>query len=213
MSCRGQWLRLQIVLSSQRYISHTVVSVSSSTHTIPSTTTPSNSTSVKMMSSNNTTGTTGHSTTGTGHPSTGHSTTGIGHSAGTTGHTGTGIGHSGTTGHTGTGHSTTGHSMTGNSSEPSKMSGQMHAAKGGVKETVGKTFGATNMKFEGAQERAAGHAEKEAAKTGSYAQGTAERAAGKKDQFVGGMTGDYSQQRAGDVRHKQGEFQQDMNRY
>jgi uncharacterized protein YjbJ (UPF0337 family) len=63
---------------------------------------------------------------------------------------------------------------------------------------VGKTFGATNMKHEGAQERAAGHAEKEAAKNGGYTEGTAERAAGKKDQVVGSATGDYSQQRAGE---------------
>ncbi|KAH6904880.1 hypothetical protein BKA70DRAFT_1226098 [Coprinopsis sp. MPI-PUGE-AT-0042] len=103
--------------------------------------------------------------------------------------------------------------MSNNSSNPSKASGQMHAAKGSVKETLGATFGATHMKHEGAQEHRAGVAEKDAAKAQNYAEGTGDRMTGKKDQVVGSLTGDRSQQHAGDMRHKKGEIQQDMNKF
>ena len=63
---------------------------------------------------------------------------------------------------------------------------------------LGNTFGATHMKHEGAQERAAGNAEKTAAKTQGYAEGTSDRMTGKKDQVVGSLTGDRSQQHAGE---------------
>jgi uncharacterized protein YjbJ (UPF0337 family) len=62
---------------------------------------------------------------------------------------------------------------------------------------VGAAVGATHMKHSGAQERRAGEAEKDAAKAQNYAEGTGDRMTGKKDQVVGSLTGDRSQQHAG----------------
>lgn len=101
------------------------------------------------------------------------------------------------------------------SSNPSKISGQFHEAKGSAKETLGNTFNASNMAQEGKfshsvthkprmtfvvsgrAEHAAGEAEYNAARGKGYAQGTADRVTGKKDEVVGSLTNDRSQQHAG----------------
>jgi uncharacterized protein YjbJ (UPF0337 family) len=80
----------------------------------------------------------------------------------------------------------------------SKVSAKFHQTKGSLKESLGRTFRAPGMQQRGAQERAEGHAEYQAA-TGrsSYGQGTKERIAGKKDQVLGSLTGDRAQQTKG----------------
>lgn len=61
---------------------------------------------------------------------------------------------------------------------PSKVSGNMTAAGGSVKETVGKAIGNESMQCQGAGQKAQGNAEVEAAKAKGYAQGTGEKMAG-----------------------------------
>lgn len=55
------------------------------------------------------------------------------------------------------------------------------------------------MKQSGREEHAAGQREVEAAKAKNVAEGVTDRAAGKKDSVVGGLTGDRSQQVAGEL--------------
>jgi len=95
---------------------------------------------------------------------------------------------------------------------PSKTSGQIHSAKGSMKESVGRTIGAVGLQRSGAQEHAAGQAEIHGGKASGYAQGTAERAQGKKDQVVGALTGDQSQRAAGDYHVNKGDARQTYNR-
>jgi len=98
-------------------------------------------------------------------------------------------------------------------SQPSKASGKFHETKGDLKETLGRTFGKPGMQQSGAQERAAGQAEYQAASgQGSYAQGTKDRLGGKKDQVLGSLTADRSQQTQGNERYAQGAAQQNWNR-
>ena len=56
------------------------------------------------------------------------------------------------------------------------------------------------MQQSGAQERAEGHAEYQAATgQGTYGQGTKDRFIGKKDQVLGNVTGNRAQQTQGDL--------------
>jgi uncharacterized protein YjbJ (UPF0337 family) len=79
----------------------------------------------------------------------------------------------------------------------SKTSGQFHSAKGTVVETIGNLTGATSWQQSGKQEHAEGEAEYNAAQAKGYAEGTVDRAAGKKDSVVGAVTGDRSQEAQG----------------
>ncbi|KAL0068103.1 hypothetical protein AAF712_004763 [Marasmius tenuissimus] len=97
------------------------------------------------------------------------------------------------------------------SGEPSKRSGQLHSAKGDVKETVGGMVGAHGMQQRGQEEHARGKAEYDAARTQGLAQGTQNQVGGKKDSVVGAVTGDRTQQAAGKQEH--GHMQQNMNRH
>ncbi|KAG8952457.1 hypothetical protein FRC04_004517 [Tulasnella sp. 424] len=97
------------------------------------------------------------------------------------------------------------------SSSPSKTTGQKDSAIGNMKETVGKTFGAHNMAQRGREQHAAGEAEISAAKTQGYAEGTADRMVGKKDSVVGAVSGDKTQQTAGNARQEKGERKQEWN--
>jgi uncharacterized protein YjbJ (UPF0337 family) len=100
-------------------------------------------------------------------------------------------------------------------SDPSKTSGQLHSVKGTLVESVsspyrcwpsrvahaplvcfqiGNMTGAQSWQQSGAQEHASGEAEYDAARAKGYAEGTMDRAVGKKDSIVGAITGDRSQE-------------------
>ncbi|KAJ2928243.1 hypothetical protein H1R20_g8858, partial [Candolleomyces eurysporus] len=98
------------------------------------------------------------------------------------------------------------------SSDPSKTSGQFHSTKGTVKESLGNVFGSTNLQQKGKTEHAAGETEYNAARAQGYAEGTGDRITGKKDQVVGAVTGDRSQEASGNLRQDKGEAKQDINR-
>lgn len=95
---------------------------------------------------------------------------------------------------------------------PSKTSGHWHSMKGGFKETVGNLTGMRGLARSGANERAAGKGQLQAAKGAGYMQGTKERVVGKTDQVMGAATGDYSREQAGKARGMKGERQQAWNR-
>ncbi|TEB34286.1 hypothetical protein FA13DRAFT_1661193 [Coprinellus micaceus] len=98
------------------------------------------------------------------------------------------------------------------SNEPSKTSGQFHSAKGNVVEAVGNVTGASSWTQSGKEEHAQGEAEYKAAQAKGYVEGTADRLGGKKDTIVGAVTGDKSQETAGNVRRDKGEAKQELNK-
>ncbi|KAL1742932.1 hypothetical protein HDZ31DRAFT_65490 [Schizophyllum fasciatum] len=98
------------------------------------------------------------------------------------------------------------------SNEPSKTSGQFHSTKGNVVEAIGNATGLESWQTSGKQEHAEGEGEYNAARAKGYAEGTADRISGKKDNIVGAVTGDSSQQAAGQARHDKGETQQEINK-
>jgi uncharacterized protein YjbJ (UPF0337 family) len=73
----------------------------------------------------------------------------------------------------------------------------MHELKGSAVESVGNMTGSTDWKQSGQQERIQGQGETKAAQAQGYAQGTGERMGGKKDELLGSITGDKSQQAQG----------------
>ncbi|RXW17519.1 hypothetical protein EST38_g8330 [Candolleomyces aberdarensis] len=98
------------------------------------------------------------------------------------------------------------------STDPSKTSGQFHSTKGTVKESLGNAVGSTNLQQKGKTEHAAGETEYNAARAKGYAEGTGDRVTGKKDQVVGAVTGDRSQEASGNLRQDKGEAKQEVNR-
>jgi len=98
------------------------------------------------------------------------------------------------------------------SSEPSKVTGQFHSAKGTAVETVGNLTGSTEMQQSGKQEHAAGEAEYEAARVKGYTEGGMDRMRGKKDAVVGAVTGDKAQETQGNVAQEKGKNQQELNK-
>ncbi|KAH6906747.1 hypothetical protein BKA70DRAFT_1150929 [Coprinopsis sp. MPI-PUGE-AT-0042] len=98
------------------------------------------------------------------------------------------------------------------SSEPSKLTGQFHSTKGNVVEAIGNVTGATTWQQSGKEEHAAGEAEYKAAQAKGYVEGTMDRVGGKKDSIVGAVTGDRSQETAGNLRQDKGEAQQEINK-
>ncbi|KAL1703173.1 hypothetical protein EV121DRAFT_208537 [Schizophyllum commune] len=97
-------------------------------------------------------------------------------------------------------------------SDPSKTSGQYHSTKGNVVEAIGNATGLESWQTSGKQEHAEGEGEYNAARAKGYAEGTADRVSGKKDNIVGAVTGDSSQQAQGQARHDKGETQQEINK-
>ncbi|KIO15945.1 hypothetical protein M407DRAFT_86612 [Tulasnella calospora MUT 4182] len=97
-------------------------------------------------------------------------------------------------------------------SSPSKTTGQKNSMLGSVKETVGNIFGARDMAQRGREQHAAGEGEIKAAKAQGYVEGTSDRVVGKKDSVVGAVTGDKTQQTAGNARQEKGERKQEWNK-
>lgn len=104
--------------------------------------------------------------------------------------------------------------------------------KGNAVETIGNLTGATTWQQSGRDEHAQGEAEYKAAQAKGYADGTIDRLGGKKDAVTGAITGDRSQETAGEwilviislsmtnlmtvvlgnIRHDKGEAQQEINK-
>ncbi|TRM69074.1 hypothetical protein BD626DRAFT_5043 [Schizophyllum amplum] len=99
------------------------------------------------------------------------------------------------------------------SGSPSKSSGQYHEKKGSLKKTIGKMFGLGGTADRGRMEHAEGKGEYNAARAQGYVEGTADRVTGKKDSVVGAVTGDHSQQHAGETRGNKGDMKQSINRH
>ncbi|KAG9315473.1 hypothetical protein JVU11DRAFT_3086 [Chiua virens] len=99
-----------------------------------------------------------------------------------------------------------------NSQDPSKMSGQFHSMKGSVLEGAGNATGNQSWSQSGKEEHARGEAEYKAAQAQGYVEGVTDRAGGYKDSLVGAVTGDKSQQAAGNARNEKGQAQQEVNK-
>ncbi|KAF9066799.1 mismatched base pair and cruciform DNA recognition protein [Rhodocollybia butyracea] len=99
-----------------------------------------------------------------------------------------------------------------NESSPNKTTGQFHSLKGNAVEAVGNVTGAQSWQQSGKEEHAAGETEYNAARAKGYVDGATDRAGGYKDSVMGAMKGDKSQQASGNLRHDQGQAQQDLNR-
>ena len=105
----------------------------------------------------------------------------------------------------------------------------MKNTMGKVEETIGNVTGHEGLKTSGQERRVQGEGEFQQAQTQGYAEGTKDRALGKKDQLSGAVTGDTSQEAAGTfyhltivneqvadshsgrARNQQGQTQQDWN--
>ncbi|KAL0960532.1 hypothetical protein HGRIS_005570 [Hohenbuehelia grisea] len=99
-----------------------------------------------------------------------------------------------------------------NSNEPDKTSGQYHSTKGNVVEAIGNATGLESWQKSGKEEHAMGEAEYKAAQAKGYAEGTIDRVGGYKDNVIGAVTGDRSQEAAGAARENKGELQQELNK-
>ncbi|GLB42425.1 putative mismatched base pair and cruciform DNA recognition protein [Lyophyllum shimeji] len=97
------------------------------------------------------------------------------------------------------------------SGDASKSSGQYHSAKGNVVESVGNLTGAPSWQQSGQQERAAGEAEYNAARSRSYAEGMRDRIGGTKDSVVGAITGNRAKEVQGKMRRGKGDAQREIN--
>lgn len=99
-----------------------------------------------------------------------------------------------------------------NNQDPSKVSAQYHSVKGSVVETLGDVSGAQSWQQSGKEEHARGEAEYKAAQAKGYAEGVTDRVGGYKDSVVGAVTGDKSQQAAGNAKNEKGQTQQELNK-
>ncbi|KAF9235642.1 hypothetical protein BU15DRAFT_77766 [Melanogaster broomeanus] len=96
--------------------------------------------------------------------------------------------------------------------QPSKVSGQFHSVKGTAFETVGDLTGSQSWSQAGKEEHASGEGEYNAAQAKGLAEGVTDRAGGYKDSVVGAVSGDKTQQAAGNARKEKGQVQQEANK-
>ncbi|GFZ43375.1 hypothetical protein JCM24511_01095 [Saitozyma sp. JCM 24511] len=107
-------------------------------------------------------------------------------------------------------------------SEPSKTNGQINSVLGQAKELVGSAIEAgyqavggssepSSFTTTGKEQHAKGEAEIKAAEAKGYVEGLGDRISGKKDAVVGAVTGDKTQQAAGNLQHDKGEAQMKLN--
>ncbi|GBB98558.1 hypothetical protein RclHR1_03260016 [Rhizophagus clarus] len=95
--------------------------------------------------------------------------------------------------------------------EPSKTTGQLHATKGAVKETLGSALGRDSLEHSGAQERQAGNQEIDAAKTHNATKGAGGQVKGAVKENVGYATGDPQWEAEGKGERVKGQAQYNAN--
>ncbi|RIA81148.1 hypothetical protein C1645_790415 [Glomus cerebriforme] len=94
---------------------------------------------------------------------------------------------------------------------PSKITGQLHAAKGAVKETLGSILKNDSLEQSGANERRTGNREVEAAKSQNVAQGAAGQVKGNVKENVGYVTGNPQKEAEGRGENIKGQAQYNAN--
>lgn len=101
--------------------------------------------------------------------------------------------------------------MSSSSSSPSKVSGNLKAAAGTVKENVGHLFGSTQTEAKGAAQRMEGNAEIDAAKSKAYVEGTGSHATGAMKSAAGGLVGNEDLKARGEAEKIKGKTQKAAN--
>ncbi|KAI8820384.1 putative cruciform DNA binding protein [Fimicolochytrium jonesii] len=97
-------------------------------------------------------------------------------------------------------------------SAPSKTHGNIQAATGAVKETIGATVGNQSLRAEGAAQRASGNAEVEGVKAKNYASGAVDGAVGNIKKNVGDAVGNQSLHARGAGQEAHGDAQKALNK-
>ncbi|KAK0222240.1 hypothetical protein IW262DRAFT_1460545 [Armillaria fumosa] len=98
------------------------------------------------------------------------------------------------------------------SGDSSKANGQYQSTKGTVKETIGDAIGSDSMSRNGKKEHAEGEAETTAAKAEGYVKATVDSAMGYGQAVMGKMTGNTSDEMAGNAKNEKAKAQQEMNK-
>ncbi|KAJ3294865.1 hypothetical protein HK104_003206 [Borealophlyctis nickersoniae] len=98
-------------------------------------------------------------------------------------------------------------------SGPSKVSGNMTATAGSIKESVGRMVGSAQMQAEGAAKRTEGNAEIQAAKTQGYTEGAVDSMGGSIKKHAGSAIGNEGMQARGAATEASGEAKKAANNY
>lgn len=94
---------------------------------------------------------------------------------------------------------------------PSKTTGQLHATKGAVKETIGSALKNTSLEHSGAQERQTGNREIDAAKTKDATKGAYDNVKGTVKENAGYVAGDPQWEAEGKGDRVKGQAQYNAN--
>ena len=95
--------------------------------------------------------------------------------------------------------------------EPSKVSGNLSAAAGAVKENVGYAVGNHSMEARGAADRAQGNAEVEAAKAKGYTEGVVNNVSGAVKNAAGQVVGNDRMRAEGEAERLKGKAEKEAN--
>jgi uncharacterized protein YjbJ (UPF0337 family) len=95
---------------------------------------------------------------------------------------------------------------------PSKATGQLHATKGAVKESLGSALKNDNLERSGNQERQTGNAEIDAAKTHNAAKGATGKVKGTVKENAGYVAGDPQWEAEGRGQRAKGQAQYNANK-